>query len=137
MFLIPAFNMFGKPVPGTRKSICIVLLIDVLMWRIGWRASRITISVSQPKCCPTTIHKQKPGEPSLITETNSSYMPVSLHHGTNTSISGRYSPYRCSPQTSINGGLVCPYSGQHLISNPYQIIFWRLPPNSFHGHQGL
>ena len=31
MFLIPAFKMFGKPVPGTRKSICIVLLVDVLM----------------------------------------------------------------------------------------------------------
>ena len=50
----------------------------------------------------------------ILLETDSSYMPVSLHHGTNTSISGRYSPYRCSPQTSINGGLVCPHSGQRL-----------------------
>ena len=54
----------------------------------------------------------------ILLETDSSYMPVSLHHGTNTSISGRYSPYRCSPQTSINGGLACPHSGQRLDQQP-------------------
>ena len=83
-------------------------LEDFPNYHFGFTAKVLPYNDPQTEARRTIPHYR------ILLETNSSYMPVSLHHGTNTSISGRYSPYRCSPQTSINGGLVCPYSGQRL-----------------------
>ena len=52
-----------KHAPGTRGYIYIVSLGDTLVLKIGWSNLRTAILG-----CPSTIHKQKPGEPSLITE---------------------------------------------------------------------
>ena len=56
-----------KHAPGTRGYIFIVSLGDTLVLKI-WSNFRTAILGLQPKSCPSTIHKQKPGEPSLITE---------------------------------------------------------------------
>ena len=67
-FIRRHYNISVKHAPGTRGYIYIVSLGDTLVLKIGWNNFRTAILGLQPKCCPSTIHKQKPREPSLITE---------------------------------------------------------------------
>ena len=67
-FIRRPYNISVMHSPGTRGYIYIVSLEDTLMLKIGWSNFRTAILGLQPKRYPSTIHKQKPGEPSLITE---------------------------------------------------------------------
>ena len=67
-FIRRPYNISVKHAPGTRGYIYIVSLGDTLVLKIGWSNFQTAILGLQPKCCPSTIHEQKPGEPSLITE---------------------------------------------------------------------
>ena len=67
-FIRRPYNISVKHAPGTRGYIYIVSLGDTLVLKIGWSNFRTAILGLQPKCCPSTIHKQKHREPSLITE---------------------------------------------------------------------
>ena len=62
------YNISVKHAPGTRGYIYISSLGDTLVLKIGWSNFQTAILGLQPKCRPSTIHKQKPGEPSLMTE---------------------------------------------------------------------
>ena len=67
-FIRRPYNISVKHARGTRGYIYIVSLGGTLVLKIGWSNFRTAILGLQPQCCPSTIHQQKPGEPSLITE---------------------------------------------------------------------
>ena len=67
-FIRRPYILSVKHAPGTRGYIYIVTLGDTLVLKIGWSNFRTAILGLQSKCCPSTIHKQKHREPSLITE---------------------------------------------------------------------
>ena len=135
------YNISVKHAPGTRGYIYNVSLEDTLVLKINWSNFRTAILGLQPKRRPSTIHKQKRREPSLITEScwkQTLHMSVSLHHVTNTpAYLGDIARIDAHHRRLSMEELLPLTVASHLTSNPYQIVFLRLPPNFFHGHLGL
>ena len=122
-FIRRLYTISVKHALETRGYIYIISLGDC---HIGFTAKVLPFNNPQTEARKTIPHYR------ILLETDSSYMPVSLHHGSNTpAYLGDIARIDVHHRSLSMEDLFALTVASYLTSNTYQMVFWRYPLTLF------